>query len=126
MELVPALGRPRLWENRDAVMSDAAVLSYDSISAAARLTTPLLMVHSDGCAVPDAVRRQFAVVPTADKRLVWEGQNRHFNYYEDPTTIERTVWSMVDWFARHLGPGQSAATLSSTHSADSAGAAASA
>jgi fermentation-respiration switch protein FrsA (DUF1100 family) len=115
-----------LWENRYAVMSDAAVLSYDSISAAARLTTPLLMVHSDGCAVPDAVRRQFAVVPTADKRLVWEGQNRHFNYYEDPTTIERTVWSMVDWFARHLGPGQSAATLSSTHSADSAGAAASA
>jgi uncharacterized protein len=99
-----------LWENRYAVMSDAAVLSYDSISAAARLTTPLLMVHSDQCAVPDAVRRQFAVVPTADKRLVWEGENRHFNYYEDPTTIERAAWSMVDWFARHLGAGQSAVT----------------
>jgi uncharacterized protein len=99
-----------LWENRYAVMSDAAVLSYDSISAAARLTTPLLMVHSDQCAVPDAVRRQFAVVPTADKRLVWEGENRHFNYYEDPTTIERAVWSMVDWFARHLRAGQSAVT----------------
>jgi uncharacterized protein len=52
-----------LWENRYAVMSDAAVLSYDSISAAARLTTPLLMVHSDECAVPAAARRQFAVVP---------------------------------------------------------------
>jgi uncharacterized protein len=96
-----------LWENRYAVMSDAAVLSYDSISAAARLTKPLLMVHSDQCAVPDAVRRQFAVVPTHAKRLVWEGQNRHFNFYEDPTTIERAVWNMVDWFAQHLGPSAS-------------------
>jgi hypothetical protein len=47
-----------LWENRYAVMSDAAVLSYDSISAAARLTKPLLMVHSDQCAHPDAARRR--------------------------------------------------------------------
>ncbi len=93
-----------LWENRYAVMSDAAVLSYDSISAAARLTTPLLMVHSDQCAVPDAARRQFAVVPSADKQLLWEGQTRHFNYYEDPTTIDRAVTSIVDWFSRHLGP----------------------
>jgi uncharacterized protein len=98
-----------LWENRYAVMSDAAVLSYDSISAAARLTTPLLMVHSDQCAVPDAARRQFAVVPSADKQLLWEGQSRHFNYYEDPTTIDRAVRSTVDWFSRHLGPGRPAA-----------------
>lgn len=41
-----------LWENHYAVMSDAAVLSYESLSAAAHLTTPLLMVHSDQCAAP--------------------------------------------------------------------------
>jgi uncharacterized protein len=95
-----------LWENRYAVMSDAAVLSYDSISAAARLTTPLLMVHSDQCAVPAATRRQFAVVPSADKQLVWEDGTRHFQYYEDPVVIERAVCSIVDWFSRHLGPGR--------------------
>jgi len=94
-----------LWENRYAVMSDAAVLSYDSISAAARLTTPLLMVHSDQCALPDAARRHFAVVPTADKKLVWDGQTRHLQFYDDPAAIDRAVWSSVDWFARHLGPG---------------------
>jgi uncharacterized protein len=92
------------WENRYAVMSDADVLTYDSISAAARLTTPLLMVHSDQCAVPDAARRQFAVVPSADKQLMWEGQTRHFSYYEDPATIDRAVCNIVDWFSRHLGP----------------------
>jgi uncharacterized protein len=107
-----------LWENRYALMSDAAVLSYDSISAAARLTTPLLMVHSDQCAIPDAARRQFAVVPSADKRLLWEGQTRHFNYYEDPATIDRAVCSIVDWFSRHLGPGQPAATAGSHSTID--------
>jgi uncharacterized protein len=95
-----------LWENRYAVMSDAAVLSYDSISAAARLTTPLLMVHSDECAVPAAARRQFAVVPGADKQLLWEDGTRHFQYYEDPVVIERAVCGIVDWFSRHLGPGR--------------------
>jgi uncharacterized protein len=94
-----------LWENRYALMSDAAVLSYESVSAAARLTAPLLMVHSDQCAVPDAARRQFAVVPSADKQLLWEGQTRHFSYYEDAATIDRAVCSIVDWFSRHLGPG---------------------
>lgn len=95
-----------LWENRYAVMSDAAVLSYESISAAARLTKPLLMVHSDNCAVPDAARRHFSVVPTSEKQLLWEGQTRHFQYYEDPAVIDRTVQRMVDWFSRHLGPGE--------------------
>jgi hypothetical protein len=96
-----------LWENRYAVMSDAAVLSYDSISAAARLTKPLLMVHSDQCAHPAAARRQFAVVSTPDKQLLWESQTRHFQYYEDPAVIDRAVVSIVDWFARHLGAGRS-------------------
>jgi fermentation-respiration switch protein FrsA (DUF1100 family) len=95
-----------VWENRYAVMSDAAVLSYESLSAAARLTKPLLMVHSDQCALPDTARRQFAVVPTDDKRLDWDGQTRHLQYYDDPAVIDRTTWTIVDWFARHLGAGR--------------------
>ena len=96
-----------LWENRYAVQSDAAVFSYESLSAAARLTKPLLMVHSDQCAIPDAARRHFAVVPSADKQLLWDGQTRHLQYYDDAAVIDRTVYSIVDWFARHLGPGSS-------------------
>jgi hypothetical protein len=99
-----------LWENRYAVMSDVAVLSYESLSAAARLTKPLLMVHGDQCALPDAARRQFAVVPTPVKKLLWEDQTRHFQYYEDPAVIDRAVWNIVDWFSRHLGPGHPAAS----------------
>ena len=94
-----------LWENRYAVMSDHALFSFDSLSAAADLTTPLLMVHSDQCAIPAAARRHFAVVPTPDKRLLWDRDTRHLQYYDDPSVIERTAWEIVDWFARHLGPG---------------------
>jgi uncharacterized protein len=97
-----------LWENRYAVMSDAAVLSYESLSAAARLTKPLVMVHGDQCAVPDAARRHFAVVPSADKQLLWDGQTRHLQYYDDPAVIEQTVYRIVDWFSRHLGADQAA------------------
>jgi hypothetical protein len=88
-----------------AVMSDAAVLSYESLSAAARLTKRLLIIHSDECAQPDAARRHYAVVPAADKRLVWEGETRHLGYYDDAAVIDRAVWRIVDWFSRHLGPG---------------------
>jgi hypothetical protein len=88
-------------------MSDAALFSFDSLSAAARLTKPLLMIHADLCAVPDAARRHYAVVPTADKQLRWQGQTRHLQYYDDPVVIDRAVIEVVDWFARHLGPHRS-------------------
>jgi dienelactone hydrolase len=91
-----------LWENRYAVMSDAAVLRFESISAAARLAAPLVMIHSDQCAIPDAARRHFAVVPTADKRLVWQGHTRHLQYYDDPAAIDDAIWPVADWFATHL------------------------
>jgi uncharacterized protein len=94
-----------LWENRYAVMSDAALLSFESLSAAARLTKPLMMIHSDLCALPDCARRHFAVVPTAEKQLLWEGNTRHLQYYDDPAVIDRAVLHITDWFARQLGSG---------------------
>lgn len=91
-----------LWDNLYAVMSDAALFTFDSLSAAARLAKPLLMVHGDQCAIPDAARRHFAVVPTSDKRLLWDGDTRHLQYYDDLAVIDRTAVEIVDWFARHL------------------------
>jgi hypothetical protein len=61
-------------------MSDADLLAYDSISAARRLQTPYLMIHSDNCFLPHAARRHFDAVPTSEKKLLWEGQNQHFQY----------------------------------------------
>lgn len=43
-----------MWENQYAVMSDAAMFIFESLSAAARLGKPWLIIHSDfgGLAYP--------------------------------------------------------------------------
>ncbi|WP_147341041.1 hypothetical protein [Actinomadura logoneensis] len=54
--------------------SEVALLSYESLSAAARLTKPFLLVHGANCALPEQAERHFAVVPTHDKlhrRWTW-------------------------------------------------------
>lgn len=95
-----------VWENRYAVMSDAAMFSFESISAAARLAKPWLMIHSDQCAVPDAAHRHYAVSAAPAKRLLWQGQTRHLQYYDDPAVIDQAVWEIADWFASHLPPAR--------------------
>ncbi len=93
-----------VWDNRHAVMSDAALLSYESLSASARLTKPLLLIHGDNCALPGQAKRHFAVVPTQDK-LHLRPDTPHLDFYDNPAAIDSAVTSVTDWFARHLGPG---------------------
>jgi hypothetical protein len=97
----PAADRDE-WENRYAVLSGEAAFGFENLSAAARLHTPLLMMHGDLCAVPEAARRHFAVVPTTDKRLVRDDRTRHLQYYDDRAVVDRAVWEIADWFATHL------------------------
>jgi uncharacterized protein len=92
-----------VWDNRYAVLSDARLLSYESLSAAARLTKPFLLIHGNNCALPDQARRHFAVVPTQDK-LHLHPDSPHLEFYDNPAVIDSAVTSVTDWFARHLGP----------------------
>ncbi len=90
-----------IWENRYALMSDVPYFEFESLSAAEKLSTPLLMVHADFCDGPDAARRHFATVPGTDKHLVWQGENTHFQYYEDPVVIDNAVALAAAWFRDH-------------------------
>lgn len=90
-----------LWENRYALMSDVPYFAFESLTAAHELRTPLLMVHADFCDGPDSARRHFAAVPGTDKRLVWQGENTHFQYYEDPAVIDHAVGLAAAWFRDH-------------------------
>lgn len=91
-----------VWPNRYAVMSDADLLAYESISAAARLETPYLMLHSDNSFLPDAARRHFERVPAPAKRLSWAGATQHFQFYDDPAVIDDAVNEIAAWFDTHL------------------------
>lgn len=89
-----------LWPDRFAVLSDVELLDYESMSASARLAAPYLMFHSDQCMLPDAARRHFDRVP-GEKRAEWWGDTLHFQFYDDPTTIDRAVPMIADWFRAH-------------------------
>jgi hypothetical protein len=91
-----------LWDNRYAVMSDADLLDYESISAARRLETPWLMVHSDQCFLPDAARRHFEAAPSKAKQMSWEGSTPHLHYYDHPEVIEPTVERIANYFDARL------------------------
>ena len=87
-----------LWDNRYAVMSDADLLAYESIGAAAGLTTPWLMIHGDKCFLPGAARRHMAAVPeTTRTKTVWD-DTPHLAYYDQADIIDRATADVVAWF----------------------------
>lgn len=86
-----------LWDNRYAVLSDADLLPYESISAARTLTKPYLMIHSDNSFLPDAAKRHFDAMPSKSKKLLWEGDTPHLSYYDQPEILDRTVASIENW-----------------------------
>lgn len=88
-----------LWDNRYAVMSDADLLPYESISTARTLTKPYLLIHSDNSFLPDAARRHFEAMPSTRKSLVWDGDTPHLSYYDQPEVLDRTAASIDKWVA---------------------------
>ncbi|MBM9485450.1 alpha/beta hydrolase [Pseudomonas sp. ICBG1301] len=89
------------WENRYAIMSDLDHFDYTTVPGVAKLKKPALVVHSDTCMNPAAARRHFESIPTADKKLIWENGTHHFQYYEQPDVVDRTVGHVVDWFQEY-------------------------
>lgn len=86
------------WDNRYAVMSDAELLSYDSIGAAETLQTPWLMIHGDNCFLPSAARRHMERVPRSTRtETVWD-DTPHLAYYDQPDAIDRATSKIVAWF----------------------------
>ncbi len=80
-------------------MSDADLLTYESISAARQLTKPYPLIHSDNSFLPTAARRHFEAMPSTFKKLLWEGETAHLDYYDNPEVLDRTVASIAAWVA---------------------------
>ncbi len=80
----PGRGNIPEWTNRFAVMQWAEWLTLDGISPAPAIGVPTMMIHSDGSALPDNVRRFHAAL-SGPKTLVWtEGEHTEF-YDHEPT-----------------------------------------
>ncbi|MDX3927348.1 MAG: CocE/NonD family hydrolase [Shinella sp.] len=68
------------WTNAFAVMSWEPWLDFDPIREAAKVTAPALIVHSDGCALPDQARKAYDLMK-GPKTLHWTDGN-HFDFYD--------------------------------------------
>jgi hypothetical protein len=88
------------WTNRFAVMSWHEWQGFDAMAIAPQITTPTLMVHSDGSALPDNVREFYASL-SGEKQLVWtEGQ--HLDFYDRDPQVSAAVDALVTHFQTTL------------------------
>jgi uncharacterized protein len=88
------------WTNRMAVLSWPEWLDFDVLPLAASFRTPLLMVHSDGSALPGNVRKFHAAAP-GPKRLAWLEGN-HVDFYDRPKEVSAAVRELVPHFRQTL------------------------
>lgn len=90
------------WENKYAILSDLDHFSYSTVEGVLKLTKPALIVHSDTCMNSFAAKRQYLSIPINDKKLIWENGTNHFQYYDQPDVVDRTVGHISEWFAAHV------------------------
>jgi uncharacterized protein len=97
----PKRGAVPAWRNRFAQMGWVEWLTFDALKPAAEITKPVLMVHSDGSALPDNVRRFHAALK-GPKTLHWM-QGNHLDFYDDPNLVDQSMDVMAVHFRRTLG-----------------------
>jgi uncharacterized protein len=93
-------GVPR-WSNRFAVMSWPEWLAFDPISAASRITTPTLMVHSADATQPEGARRFFTRLAGPKTELWTSGVQ--FDFYDQESQVTVAVDAIVDHLAATFG-----------------------
>lgn len=98
---------PQWSADKFAVVTWEDWLTLDPFPSAANLTTPLLMVHSDGCVLPDYTRKYFEAVPAADKELVWvdtekQSPMHQFDFYDQPAEVDLATEKTTFFFHRVL------------------------
>jgi fermentation-respiration switch protein FrsA (DUF1100 family) len=85
------------WKNEMATMSWFYWLSFNGLSAAARTSTPALLVHGDGCVLPENARAVHAQL-RGPKRLVW-ADGGQTDFYDQPAQVSGAV-EAADAFLR--------------------------
>jgi fermentation-respiration switch protein FrsA (DUF1100 family) len=93
-------GGVREWKNEFAVMSWESWLDFDPVREAAKVTAPTLIVHSDGCALPDQARKVYERLK-GPKALHWTS-GEHFAFYDGAEKVREAADTINAHFAKHL------------------------
>jgi len=100
-------GIPQWSSDKFAVMSWEDWLTLDPMPNAEKLNKPTLMIHSDGCVLPQYTKNFFNKIATADKQLHWldtqlESPMHQFNFYDQKDEVDLAVNMASKWFGEKL------------------------
>jgi uncharacterized protein len=95
----PARGAVLSWSNQMAEVSWLHWLPYDGLSPSLSVSAPTLIVHSDGCALPDNAKRVHANLK-GPKELAWLGSGTQEDYYDRPQHVAAAVERVASWFEK--------------------------
>ncbi len=94
----PQRGAIPEWDNRFAVQSWKEWLTLNSIdNLADKITTPLIMVHSDDSALPENVKKFYEQVPGQNKKLVWT-KGEHTLFYDTDEQVDGAIEAILQFF----------------------------
>ncbi len=87
----PERGAIPQWDNKFAVAGWKEWMMLNAIDGVAeKVDRPVVMIHSDGSALPDNVKNFYGMIKHDDKKLVWlEGE--HTEFYDGKAHIDRAV-----------------------------------
>jgi uncharacterized protein len=97
----PARGAVKEWSNQMAETTWLNWLSFDGLVAAPSVDTPTLMVHSDGCALPDNAKAVHARLG-GRKHLVWMDKGTQTDFYDLPEYVTAAADYAAAWFKETL------------------------
>jgi uncharacterized protein len=92
-----ARGAVPAWSNQMAELSWTHWLAFDGLSPAARVKTPTLLVHGDGCALPDNAKLVHERL-RGPKRLSWLPGSQE-DFYDRPSHVSAAVTEVTRFFA---------------------------
>ena len=85
----PRRGAVPPWNNEMAEMSWAFWLTFDGLRSAAEVTAPTVLVHGDGCVLPENARAVYAAL-RGPKRLEW-ADGSQIDFYDQPAQVRNAV-----------------------------------
>jgi hypothetical protein len=97
----PARGAVKEWANEMAEPSWLYWLNFDGLAAAASVTAPTLLVHSDGCALPDNARTVHANL-AGRKQIDWVDRGTQTDFYDLPEFVKDAADRAAAWFHETL------------------------
>lgn len=94
-------------KDKFAVMSWEKWLTYNPRPSAKELKSPTLMIHSDGCVLPEYAKKYFEDI-VADKKLIWLdvpenviGMHQLY-FYDQESEVSISAFKASEWFLRTL------------------------